>query len=229
MLAINVANGSQPLAAREPNNSVAVLRAERILGANPRPIYAFVGLLHPELGTVGLIITPDWVSRCLQGASRCDSGGFMGRMGAFACVADPDSLLPALSYCSPEPNRWLAEFLSELAQSYPAAIEYVSGTRPNCAAWKDVRAECIEYGIRHGLLDRRLWTWEIRLHSSPTPQEIECVVLSPEMRKRLEILRRSGVLLPDSVRLLPGSVTPAGVHWFAMDSVYAALLGEAAA
>src|SRR6185369_6075118 len=75
MIALKVSAGSESLAAREPNDSAAVLLAEKILEAEPRPTYAFVGLLHPQLGTVGLIISPDWAARCLQGASKCDTGG----------------------------------------------------------------------------------------------------------------------------------------------------------
>ena len=53
-MALGLLEGSRLLTSRTPANPDAVCRAEQILGADPRPIYAFIGLLHPQLGTVGL-------------------------------------------------------------------------------------------------------------------------------------------------------------------------------
>jgi hypothetical protein len=226
VLALKVASGSGALEPREPHESAAVLSAEKILQADPRPVYAFVGLLHPELGTVGLIVSPGWVARCLQGASRCDSGGLAGKLGAFACVTDPEKHLIEISFISPSAEGWLEEFLSELGASYGTDHEYVSGQEPNYTKWRDVRATCIDYGRKNALIDRRLWTWEIRLTGSPGSDEVECLVLSPEMRKRLELLRQQGTDIPETLRILPGSVTPEGVGWFATEEVHAAFLGS---
>lgn len=48
--AVAVANGDATLDPRLPVDPAAVLGAERILGAGPRPVYAFLGSLHPDLG-----------------------------------------------------------------------------------------------------------------------------------------------------------------------------------
>lgn len=225
-LALQVAAGAARLDPRPPDDGEAVLAAEKVLAADPRPVYAYLGLLHPELGTVGLIVSIAWAARCLQGASKCDSGGLAGRRGAFSCVEDPPTHLLALSFSGGALIRWQEEFRREIAGSYRHIDEdYVSGTEPDSSNWNDIRAICIAFARQNGLVDRRLWTWETRLIGSPTADEVECLVISPEMRKRLEVLRRRGDVIPDSLWILAGSVEHDGVHWFDTRSVHAAFLG----
>jgi len=101
-LAVAVANGDTRLEPRLPVDPTAVLGAEFLLGAIPRPVYAFVGSLHPDLGCVGLVLSRTWASRSVQGVTRCDSGG------GFSCdevdsAAWPRTSPPALSSRSPRP------------------------------------------------------------------------------------------------------------------------------
>ena len=226
--ALAVAAGSQALAPRKPVSVEAVTQAEAILKAIPRPVYAFVGLLHPELGTVGLIISPGWARRCLQGVSKCDSGGLLGRLGGFACIEDGDleGALLEVSLIEDSLDQWLVVFTSELRKSYLQAEHgYVSGEEPDCSGWKDIRSRCIRHARASGSSDRRLWSWEVRLEGSPAPDEVECLVVSPEMRKRLEVRRMGGTVIPDSLAILAGSVTERGIHWFNSPCVHRAFFG----
>ena len=61
--------GEVPLLPRKPKEPGCADQAERILGCTKRPIYAFVGDLHPELGSIGLVISATWAERCVSGIS----------------------------------------------------------------------------------------------------------------------------------------------------------------
>ncbi len=226
--ALAVVAGQQPLVARFPQSEEAVARAEQILRVRQRPIYAFLGLLHPDLGTVGLIVSPEWTRRCVQGVSRCDTGGLAGRFGGFACVEDEnlEEALLVTSFREDSLEEWAGAFVAEARNSYESAESaYVGGEVPDFTGWQDIRPRCIEHAQASGCLDRRLWTWEVRLIESPSPDEIECLVLSPEMRKRLEAVRLGGTGIPDSVRILVGTVGEGGIHWFEESVVHQAFLG----
>jgi len=226
--ALELIEGTVHLAPRLPREAAAVGSAESIMKLKQRPIYAYLGLLHPELGTVGIIIVPDWISRCALGVSRCDSGGLAGGKGGFVCVKDKAASLQALCFTEERLALWESEFFEEVANSYKAAeMDYVHGITPNYGAWKDARAEGIQYLVDSGVeLDRRLWTWEAQLSGSPLPHDIECLVLSPEMHKRLDVKRREGRSIPPNVRILPGAVSSSGIHWFDSEPVKAAFLGQ---
>ena len=224
--ALDVIGGKVELEPRPPRDPDAVLAAERAFGG-ARPIYAFVGLLHASLGTVGIMVSPTWATRCLIGASRCDSGGLFGGRGGFACIMDRDASWRTLSYGGTALSRWKSDFREEMISSYTdAEAGYVRGVVPDYKGWSDDRVACIEHIRGSGeRMDRRLWTWETRLRGSPRPTEVECLVVSPEMHKRLEALRHTGLAVPASVRILTGSVSGAGVHWFDTASVHSAFLG----
>lgn len=228
--ALKLLEGKIQLEARPPRDGAAVSAAEAIMELEDRPIYAFLGLLHPELGTVGIIIVPAWASRCARGVSRCDSGGLGGGKGGFACVKNKTEALRALLFTGKGLEQWESAFLEEISRSYTAAeVDYVHGVTPEYTDWHDARAEGIRYLSDGGVeLDRRLWTWEAQLLGSPLPQEIECIVLSPEMYKKLNALRHDGQRMPSSVRILPGELTSSGIHWFDSDPVRAAFLGPSA-
>jgi hypothetical protein len=226
-LAIAVVEGTAALTPRPPREEAAVRSAEAIMELRAPPIYAYLGLLHKALGTVGLIIGPSWVSRSVVGVSRCDSGGLAGGFGGFCCIKDREASLKELCYLGENLSHWQSHFIDELAQSYSTAdLDYVHGEVPRYEAWKDVRAASIQYAKDSKMdLDRRLWTWEAQLGGSPNPDEVECLILSPEMHKRLEVLRRGGRKVPTTVRILPGEVTSAGIHWFDSPLVQSAFLG----
>ena len=147
--ALDIASGRLSLDARPPREKRAVSRAEEILKARPRPIYAFLGLLHPDLGTVGLIVSPTWAKRCVQGVSRCDTGGLAGRFGGFACVEEEklEEALLEVSFMEESVDRWLGEFAGEVQKSYTRAErDYVAGEEPECMGWQDIRPRAVELG-----------------------------------------------------------------------------------
>jgi len=205
----------------------AVTEAEAILSIKSPVIYTFVGCLHPDLGTVGLILSPECIQGRLQGVTRCDSGGLAGRLGSFVHVnkADVPGALRELSVTGENPP-WYPLFVDELAKSYSDSADYVRGTVPDYATWKDVRAHCIAQPLAPGdILDRRLWTWEVRLTTAPDPTHYEAIVLSHEALKQVEALHVEGHSIPDDVKVLFGTISAAGVHYFLGESVFDVLGG----
>ncbi len=229
--AVQLCRGDISLRARLPINKAAVSLAETILNASPRPVYTFLGLLHPDLGKVGVIFGRGLLQRCLQGVSRCDSGGLAGRVKGFGCINEPDvrQELLRLSYPlgSASLDDWARDFRLEITWSYPDnAAGYVRGDTPEYSRWNDVRRRVIEHARSADLMDRRLWSWEVRLGASPAASDIECLALSPEAHKILEYLRRKGLMPPDRITILSGHVGPSGVTMFKGPAFEAALLGE---
>jgi hypothetical protein len=229
-LAVAVANGHTKLEPRLPVDPTAVLGAESILGAHPRPVYAFVGSLHPDLGCVGLVLSRTWASRSVQGVTRCDSGGLFARRGAFGClVADePAAALVALStpaMCAAV--DWEPHFAEEIDSRHPGGVAgYVAGDVPNLdKESEDVRARCVHHAHEQAMkIDRRLWSWELRMQGAPEPEEILAIVLSQESFKRLENLADAGEInhVAEHVRILSGE---AAVHWIDTPAVRAVLEG----
>lgn len=231
--ALRIARGDEELTAREPTARQAVLRAERVLRipSNERPIYAFLGDLHPKLGSVGIIVERRWCS-CIQGVSRCDTGGLAGQAGAFARLAGGkvDEALRRLSFIEEnEVANWPEEFCRELGASYEDVKQYVAGDRPNSQDWQndDIRRTLLEDDEDD---DRRLWTWEVRLRSGPESADIHALALSVEAFKEMLALRHDVGAPPDHVRVLrPTSGEAAGVlSWFHTKQVRKALEGDAA-
>ena len=127
---LEIVAGNSVLAPRPPACVDAVSRAETLLCGGKRVIYAYSGCLHPKLGTIGLIISPDWERRALHGASRCDSGGLTGRYGAFAHVnpAEVETALISLSFAADD--GWQGAFEDELTSSYSSARLMWRATSP---------------------------------------------------------------------------------------------------
>lgn len=124
---IQILVGHQQLTDRMPSAPDAVERAEKVLGAQPRPVYTFAGCLHPRLGTIGLVIAPGCLARCLQGASRCDTGGFISGKGGFRHVdaALVEGALLDLSF--PPADNWAGAFAAEIESSFASPFAYVRG------------------------------------------------------------------------------------------------------
>ncbi|MBN8737885.1 MAG: hypothetical protein J0H86_00070 [Xanthomonadaceae bacterium] len=227
VLALDVAAGNVELLPRTPREEEIVTKAEKLLSTR-RPIYAYVGFLHPELGTVGLIVAPGWARRSLFVAVRCDSGGLIGGYGGFKCVGEKcEEMLLEVAFRDEDLPNWSGEFQAEVKASYEGnAFNYVSGQTPNFEAWKDIRVECIRYAIDQGEMDRRLWSWELWLQDGPSPAEIEAIVLSPENCKRMERLVRSKPeVIPRNLRIIYGKVDASGVWWLNDPAVHNAFLG----
>lgn len=204
--AIDIALGNVQLAPRNPTDLASVMAAEAVLGADPRPVYCYVGCLHPGLGTVGLIYDRSCCDTGLQGISRCDSGGLAGGVGMFVWVpeADRNTSLLELSYRDGELRDWSEAFIDEIKSSYASTDDYARGEQPDVAAWNDVRADCIRaYDAALAIdaagpieRDRRVWTWEARLEGGPESQRLRSIVLSDSQRNGLDLahLRLLGTL-----------------------------------
>jgi hypothetical protein len=226
---IRILVGGSRLTPRPPADTAAVSDAESRLGLGGSAVYTYAGCLHPCLGTIGLIISPSCLNRCLQGVTRCDTGGLVGRRGSFAHLpeSEVDAALRSLTCDNAD---WHLAFSKELAGSYTSVRSYVSGALPRHEDWGDARSRCIaaHLATTSAIPDRRLWTWEVRLASSPEHTEYEAITLSPEASKRLEFLRLGGTVIPGSVRIVRGRVGSAGVHHFHEEATIDALCGRRA-
>jgi hypothetical protein len=225
--AVDIARGDLALVARSPADPSAVSAAEQVLGIGPgaRPLYAYLGDLHPELGTVGLIVERSWL-RSLTGVTRCDSGGLGGRRGGFATLspAEAASALSALSFSPTSLPSWPDEFAREVDTSYALGrVGYVDGELPDVRAWQDPRATCIARATPPP--DRRLWTWEVRLDTGPAVGDVVALALSEGAAMVLDDLHRRGLDVPDRVRIFRGSTSIDGAR-FQDTAVRSVLAGE---
>jgi hypothetical protein len=161
--------GGPGIGPRPPADPNAVSAAEAILGITPskRPVYAYVGCLHPDLGRIGLIVERPWYLEEPHGMTRCDSGGLASRAGNFVYLSrDVAGALTSLTMRAPNP--WEPEIDDEIAAAYSGWDAYLNGTHPRSNGLDTDRRECFEKAVIAGRkLDRRLWTWEAgRSHRS---------------------------------------------------------------
>lgn len=210
--ALDVADGSTTLVARPPQDNACVGRAEEALGvdAASRPVYAYLGDLNPELGSVGLIFHRAWTTRALMGYSRCDTGGMVCGRGGFVwvntCGDPPETVVTQVSCSSTVASDLDADFSKEVAKAHggnPAA--YVNHVEPKLDT-ADPRQRCLSHAKSVGIgYDRRLWTWEVRC-GSPQPAEVAAIVVSEQNQGRLlDLFFTEGREVPPSVRVLPRS------------------------
>lgn len=217
--------GERKLEARPPERP-EVLECEELLGADPRPVYAFVGDLHPKLGRVGLVVAREWSSAAFQGATLCDSGGLFMCIGGFEAAGEQARKhlceLSSPSACTKE--TWEADFAQEVAECYKnGARGYVYGDEPT--GLPSPRGEYIEFARSNNVTDRRLWTWELRMSEGPGHQNYVAVALTDIDSKHFEALEseRGGAL--DAATVIVGDVTPNG-HPFLLPRLRELLLGE---
>jgi hypothetical protein len=216
--ALRVVCGTEKLCARTPRDPAAVIETETALGYDPsniaqRPVYAYLGDLHPALGTVGVVIERAWC-RSLNGVSRCDSGGLGGRRGAFAVLSRHEAAqaLIDLSFRSDTLSRWEASFEKEISDSFSSHNQYVCGDAPDTALWTDARKQCFD--ACEPPRDRRLWTWEARFSEGPDVVDYVALALSPTSHKLLEQQVIDGTRsIPESVRVLVGDTGADGVQF----------------
>lgn len=211
--AIDIAHGKITLTARVPTESEMVTSAEAVLGTQRRPVYCYVGCLHPGLGTVGLVFDRSCADEFLQGISRCDSGGLAGGIGGFSFLPEDERIqaLLELSFGGDALGAWREAFDVEVDTSYNCATDYAQGERPNIQLWTDVRARCItavtqaieDTPIELTQVDRRLWTWEARLDHGPDFMRLRCLVLSQSQTNDLHELDLEDLAdIPAHVRII---------------------------
>jgi hypothetical protein len=136
-----------------------------------------------------------------------------------------EAALQSLTFVG-EGSAWLESFEKEISSSYSSVATYVRGEQPDFAHWGDVRARCLAAEAGRSELDRRVWTWEVRLSESPRSDKIEAIVLSHEAFKEFEHLVDAGAAIPGRLRVVHGGVSPAGVHYFSDATVSDLLLGK---
>lgn len=229
--AVDIVTGKIRLEPRPAFDPATVARAEGVLDARPRPVYSYAGDLHPDLGSVGLILSHDWAERSIQGASKCDSGGLAGGKGCFVHIPDSERDAELQSISSPgafTASDWSAHLDQEITTSYGGIIEYVNGHEPDSSTWNDARSKCIDAARSGGeRLDRRLWTWELRMQEPPEIQDIHALVVSPDAHGELQrMFTLMGIELPEHLRIItPDDTREEPGSWFYASAVRTALAG----
>jgi hypothetical protein len=216
------------LGPRAPTDAAVVSRAEDLLGIDParRPVYAYVGFLHPGLGRVGLIVARGWFAREPHGVARCDTGGLVGRIGGFRHLTQnqADSALAELTH--PPTHAWEEAMATEVMEAFGAFRRYISGATPRDGSHGGARRICIDAVVSGGeALDPRLWIWEARSFSNITTDDVEALAIAPEAWKELQ--GRYGDDLPLDIEYLVGQATPGGLHHFREEQVVAFFEGGA--
>lgn len=227
---IELVQSQTPLGPRDPQDNSVVWRAESLLKIERarRPVYAYVGCLHPALGTIGLILRQGWLTREPQGVSRCDTGGLAGRLGGFGALSNEEAEQAIVSLSLPISDSWSNYLDSEIDSAHAGGwMGYLQGVPPSPDHLPDARGFCLRHVQQQGEdPDRRLWTWEARSFAHIEPTDVEAVALSPEAAKEFyNRIRITNAPLPTS-RFIVGRVDPNGVHHFHEDAVLRAFHGE---
>ena len=118
--ACDILMGSRSLGPRDPVDTSSVWSAEGTLGIRPdkRPVYAYVGCLHPALGRIGLILRRAGFWREPHGVSRCDTGGLAGRVEGFSCLTPTEAALAVKELSYPANVPWERHLNVEVAMAY---------------------------------------------------------------------------------------------------------------
>jgi hypothetical protein len=220
-----VLSGASRLGPRDPQDSSVVWTAEAVLGIDRarRPVYAYVGCLHPKLGRIGFIVSQSWFLRDPHGVSRCDSGGLAGCVEGFGYLKPDEARAALLELSHSASHPWVRYLMKEVRDAFGELREYLRGRPPRPSCYKDARQKCIDaVQAADKDLDRRLWTWEARSFAEIGLEDVEAVALAHEAWK--ELLNGLGDELPD-ITFLPGEPTPNGVHHFKEEQVVAAFEG----
>jgi len=212
---------------RQPSDGASVSKAERLLGLDDahRPVYAYVGRLEPDLGSIGLIISRDWFVAAPHGVTRCDTGGLAGRKGGFACLSETeaDEALVTLSFSAAEP--WEKQLDAEVDSAHASWNSYLNGATPQSVdRLGNVRHRSVAHAENTGCLDPRLWIWEARSFAHVDGDHIEAVAITSESLKHLRRRWPKTAAFP-ARRLLAGSPDPTGIHHFAEAAVVRAFRG----
>ncbi len=180
---LSILLGTTKLEPRTPVDPDAVDGAEGVLAYTPgtRPIYAYLGDVHPQLGVVGVVIERgNWT---LEGASRCDTGGLFAGRGGFFTIPDPDRAQSVKKLSTPlsfDIANLDQTFNEELDQLYEGdAKRYVTGEQPSAdKLHPDDPRRTLLSAPSKTTLDRRLWTWELRALVAPPSNAYVAIVFS---------------------------------------------------
>jgi len=227
---LSLMNGLAPIGPRAPQESSVVWLAENLLKIerNRRPVYAYVGSLHPDLGTIGLVLKQSWLTRAPHGVSRCDTGGLAGRLGGFSTLTIEEANEALVSLSLPIDDSWSTVLEVEVNAAHPGGWHnYLRGSPPTADQLSDVRGICLRKVQQSGKVpDPRLWTWEARSFANIEPFDVEAIALSPEAAKDLYNRLVTTGVAPPSARVITGRPTSAGIHYFQEDAVLQAFRGE---
>jgi hypothetical protein len=224
-VALDLVYGRQVLGPRDPMDAAAVQTAENGLGISSmrRPVYTFVGCLHPELGRIGVIVHASWLDLAPHGVTRCDTGGLAGRRGSFEALTLPEATDALITLAVPL-SDWRGLLQEEIRLLYDSVSDYLCGVQPRLTDLGDCRKTCIEHALTRNASaapDRRLWTWEARGFADIERSHLVALVVAPETAK--EVLEAFTTRPPPHpIDLITGSVDEHGVHYFNDDRVFAA-------
>lgn len=211
--AFAIAAGDTTIGPRPPTNRV-VYDAERELGIlrTRRPVYAYVGCLHPHLGTIGVVIKREWFGVDAHGVTRCDTGGLIGRIKGFS-HGPAGGELRAIKTLTHKPAKWEPAMDRELETAHGGWEPYVRGRVPETKSLDSYRRICVETERSAGRSpDRRLWTWEARVFADIAAKDIRAIVMTEEATKKFEALRDARPrAVPDSIEAVPCAEDPVTV------------------
>jgi hypothetical protein len=229
---VGLLQGRFLLEPREPLAVSAVSGAECVLGHQGRPIYAYVGDVHPQLGVIGLVLSRDWQ---MQDVSRCDTGGLFAGIGDFAGAGNQDAreqALHRLNFRGPSVSDWQAAFEAEIIEVHGGASNYVRGVRPELEKFpaNDIRKECVAHGLQRetGSVDRRLWTWEGRTTTPPQQSHYLLLMLSSVAQEAFSQMEAEEQTVGVNVAIEYAPDDDSGISgmWRRPEIIYRWLLGE---
>ncbi|MBN8490332.1 MAG: hypothetical protein J0M00_02730 [Burkholderiales bacterium] len=215
------------IGARAPSDVEAVSDAELALGLQVRPVYAYVGDLHPALGRIGLILSGRWYRRLPLGVSRCDTGGLVGLKGGFGCLGKKERAEEVLSRLTMRRvPHWGLLFRMELFRCHGRLrgwLNYLRGLPPSKDLKDDRDIFIRSMGTNE---DRRLWTWEARSGSPIEKGDLVAVALSPEAAKPILADYRTNPSAFRAIIVIVGSASARGIHHFDEEKVVRAFMGR---
>lgn len=209
-----------------PTEPDVVSAAEAVLGLTTRPVYGYVGDLHPKLGRIGLIVSERWYRRSPLGVSRCDSGGLVGLHGAFGCIAKDAARAALLRLTMKESLTWGLRFRLEVFMCHGRLggwLSYLRGQPPQ-RPLKDDRDAFIDNMSFDK--DRRIWTWEARSESPIQRGDVEAIAITAEALKHVVPALRGTPSAFSNIKVIRGSASSVGVHHFDEENVVMAFMGR---
>jgi hypothetical protein len=171
-----------PVLLRESRSDIA-RAAEASFGFQPS-LYFYVGFSHPSFGDAVLVYEPESFDLDQGGATPFDSGGFHRDHIVVAGVTSPTAKREYVTRSDVRLNAWRAGFTRYVAEHFESAKAYVQGQSPT------------QDDLSHRLgdaMDRRAWTWELRLHRDhPVFEQLRHAYLNHDYAEEIRELLRTG-------------------------------------